>query len=198
MAENTFSKRLFEALSDMKNPVKDSTADVGKYSYDSVTLSGVFDVVKPVLAKHGLMVRQSVEKDGDEWSLRTYVFDATEERLLDERPMIFDSNSQNNGIRETYARRYALNCCMGLAPIDSAAIETRDVIQTSPALRSRVEKGVKMLGDLGIDTTNILIDFAGWENDMTIAKNLVGVLGETYKTAIDVQGRFPGTELKEA
>ena len=87
MGEKTFSNRLFEALSDMENPIKDSTADVGKYSYDYVTLSGVFDVVKPVLAKHGLMVRQSIEKHVEGWTLNTYVFDATEERLLDERPI---------------------------------------------------------------------------------------------------------------
>lgn len=203
MAEKTFDKRLFEALSEMENPVKDANADIktssgAKFSYSYATLDNVMGIVKPILAKHGLFVRQSCEKDGDGWTLRTYVFDPTESRLMDERPLIFDSNSQNNGIRETYARRYALNCCMGLAPIDSDAVETRNVVQTTPALRSRVEKGVEAVRQLGIDPTGILNDFAGWENDMTIAKNLVGVLGETYKTANKVQGQFPGTEIKEA
>lgn len=183
MAEKTFAKRLFEALSDMENPVKDSTADVGKYSYDYVTLSGVFDAVKPVLSKHGLMMRQSVEKDGDVWSLKTYVFDATEERLLDERPMIFDSNSQNNGIRETYARRYAINCCMGLAPVDSDAVETRNTVQTPDSLKEQAQRGIAKVKSLGIDTEPLLTVYAGWENDMNTCKKFIGALASACKSA---------------
>ena len=169
MAEKTFAKRLFEALSDMENPVKDSTADVGKYSYDYVTLSGVFDAVKPVLSKHGLMMRQSVEKDGDGWSLKTYVFDATEERLLDERPLIFDSNSQNNGIRETYARRYA--------------VEARNTVQTPEAMKEQAQRGIAKVKSLGIDTEPLLTVYAGWENDMNTCKKFISALASACKSA---------------
>lgn len=197
-ASKTFSERLFAALAEMENPVKDSVADVGKFSYDYATLDNVLGVVKPVLKKHWLFIRQSCEQDGDGWILRTYVFDATEQKLMDERPLIFSSDSQRNGAVETYARRYAINTCMGLAPIDTDAVETRGSVQTSDALKSKIEKGEELLRDLGVDTSRIMADFAGWEVDMTIATNLRNVLAETYKNAIDVQGQFPGTELKEA
>lgn len=197
MADKTFKERYFEALQEMVNPTKDAKADVGKFSYDYATLDMVFDVVKPILSKHGLFLRQGCYKDDDGWILRTYIFDATEEMMVDERPLIFGSDSQRNGIVETYARRYAVNCCMGLAPVDSDAKETRGAVQTTDALRSRVEKGISALAEVGVDATKIVNDFSGWEVDMQIATNLLNVLTETYRNAKTVQGQFPNTDIKE-
>lgn len=193
MAEKSFSERFYNALCEMQNPVKDATADVGKYSYNYATLDVVMDVVKPILMKHGLMYRQACEKaDDGSYELKTYVMDKSEERLLDVRPLIFGSDSQRNGIVETYSRRYATNTAMGLAPVDTDAVETRGSVMTTPALKSRIEKGIEACSSAGIDPTNLINDFAGWETDMTIAKNLLGALGETYKKASTVQQHFNG------
>lgn len=197
MAAKDFKTRYFEALQEMENPTKDAKADVGKFSYDYATLDMVFDVVKPILSKHGLFLRQGCYKDGDGWILRTYIFDATEEMMVDERPLIFGSDSQRNGIVETYARRYAVNCCMGLAPVDSDAKETRGAVQTTDALKNRIEKGIASLSDIGVDATSIVNDFAGWEVDMQIATNLLNVLTETYRTSKAIQDKYPNTEIKE-
>lgn len=195
--KKSFDERLFDALAEMENPVKDSTANVGKFSYSYATLDNVMRIVKSVLGRHGLFVRQSCEKDGDGWILRTYVFDPSESRLMDERPLIFGSDSQRNGIVETYARRYALNCSMGLAPVDTDAIETRGATQTTPELRQNIERGIAFNKKCGVDTDGILADFAGWEVDMRIAQNLDLALQASYKSAKKVQTAFPGTEIKE-
>lgn len=197
MAEKSFDERLFDALCEMENPVKDSTADIGKYSYDYVTLDGVFAVVKPILKSHGLMLKQrSVLKEDGSYTLQTIVFDAKEERLMDERPLFYDTNPQNNGIRETYTRRYATNTAMGLAPVDSDAVELRGTVQTPDGLRSRVEKGIESVKSVGFDPSKLLADFAGWESDKQIAENLLSALMNTYKQASTVQGKFPGTEME--
>ena len=200
MAEKSFEERLFDALSEMENPVKDSTAVVSStFKYDYATLDVVFAVVKPTLAKHGLMLKQkSVLKDDGSYTLQTFVFDAAEERLMDERPLFFDTNPQNNGIRETYTRRYATNTAMGLAPVDSDAVELRDTVQTPDGLRSRVEKGIESVNAVGYDPSKVLADFAGWESDKTVAENLLSTLKSIYKTANTVQGKFPNAEIKEA
>lgn len=199
MAEKkSFNERLFDALSEMENPVKDSTAVVSStFKYDYATLDVVFAVVKPTLAKHGLMLKQkSVLKDNGSYTLQTFVFDATEERLMDERPLFYDTNPQNNGIRETYTRRYATNTAMGLAPVDSDAVELRGTVQTPDGLRSRVEKGIEAVRSVGFDPSKLLADFAGWESDKQIAENLLSTLMNTYKQASTVQGKFPGTEME--
>lgn len=197
MTEKSFDERLFDALCEMENPVKDSTADIGKYSYDYVTLDGVFAVVKPILKSHGLMLKQrSVLKEDGSYTLQTIVFDAKEERLMDERPLFYDTNPQNNGIRETYTRRYATNTAMGLAPVDSDAVELRETVQTPDGLRSRVEKGIESVKSVGFDPSKLLADFAGWESDKQIAENLLSALMNTYKQASTVQGKFPGTEME--
>lgn len=197
MAEKSFDERLFDALCEMENPVKDSTADVGKFSYDYVSLDGVFAVVKPILKSHGLMLKQrSVLKEDGSYTLQTVVFDAKEERLMDERPLFYDTNPQNNGIRETYTRRYATNTAMGLAPVDSDAVELRGTVQTPDGLRSRVEKGIESVKSVGFDPSKLLADFAGWESDKQVAENLLSALMNTYKQASTVQGKFPGTEME--
>ena len=119
--------RFYAALCDMENPVKDSENPHFKSSYAS--LGAVLSTVKPCLQKHGLMLQQRVEYvlDGA-WALSTYIIDATGDKMqVDSRPFSFSGTPQQNGSEETYLRRYALMCCMGLSAEDDDgnAAETR-------------------------------------------------------------------------
>ena len=112
--------RFVAALSDMENPTKDSDNPHFKSRYAS--LGAVLNTVKPCLAKHGLTLYQRVEPWGDGWMLCTYVISNDGERLqVDVRPFSFQGTPQQNGSEETYLRRYALMCCMGLSAEDDDA-----------------------------------------------------------------------------
>ena len=122
MAEKTIQARFYDALCDMENPTKDAVNPNFKSGY--ATLGAVMQTVKPCLQKHGLMLQQRVDYADviGVWSLFTNVIDANGEKLeVDCRPFSFSGTPQQNGSEETYLRRYALMCCMGLSAEDDDA-----------------------------------------------------------------------------
>ena len=129
MAEKTIQARFYDALCDMENPTKDAVNPHFKSGY--ATLGAVMQTVKPCLQKHGLMLQQRVDYADviGAWALFTNVIDANGEKLeVDCRPFTFAGTPQQNGSEETYLRRYALMCCMGLSAEDDDgnAAETRN------------------------------------------------------------------------
>ncbi len=126
MAENTFNERLIAAMADMENPTKSKKANVGKFSYNYETLDQVLGVIRPALANHGLMLtqQQTWSTNTSSYVLRTIVFDANEERLMDERPLRDCPDAQQAGSWETYMRRYALRTAFGLTGEDDDGAAT--------------------------------------------------------------------------
>lgn len=129
--EESFSARLIEAMADMENPTKSKTANVptksGKsYQYKYETLDQVLGVVRPALAEHGLALtqQQAWSANTNSYVLKTIVFDASEERLMDERPLHDAADAQAAGSWETYMRRYALRTAFGLAGEDDDGAAT--------------------------------------------------------------------------
>lgn len=127
----TFSERLIAAMADMENPTKAKKATVptksgGQYSYNYETLDQVLGVVRPALAKHGLALtqQQAWSENTSSYVLRTIVFDANEERLMDERPLHDCTDAQQAGSWETYMRRYALRTAFGLTGEDDDGAAT--------------------------------------------------------------------------
>ena len=123
--QGAFGSRLMAAMADMENPVKSKTANVptksGKsYQYKYETLEQVLGVVRPALAEHGLAMTQQQAWSGNtnSYVLRTIVFDGSEERVMDERPLRDAADAQVAGSWETYMRRYALRTAFGLAGED--------------------------------------------------------------------------------
>ena len=119
MSDKTIQARFYEALCDMENPTKDAVNPHFKSGY--ATLGAVMQTVKPCLQKHGLMLQQRVDYADviGAWALFTNVIDANGEKLeVDCRPFTFAGTPQQNGSEETYLRRYALMCCMGLSAED--------------------------------------------------------------------------------
>lgn len=130
-APASFSARLIAAMSDMENPTKSKTANVptksGKsYQYKYETLDQVLAVIRPALASYGLALtqQQAWSDNTSSYVLRTVVFDADEERLMDERPLHDYADAQAAGSWETYMRRYALRTAFGLAGEDDDGAAT--------------------------------------------------------------------------
>lgn len=122
MAESNINRDFYAALLEMENPSKDGNNPHFNSRY--ATLGSVLDVIKPTLAKHNLVPRQRVMPSDDGWKLVTMVISSEgEQMVVDERPFKFSGTPQQNGSEETYLRRYAYMCCMGLTAVDDDANE---------------------------------------------------------------------------
>lgn len=132
--ERGFYQRLIDAMKEMENPTKSKTAKVPtksgrEFSYNYETLDDVLSIVRPALAKNGLMLTQRQNRingvDDDCWFLQTVVFDETgKEEVMDTRYMPIAGDAQAQGSWETYLRRYALRTAFGLTGEDDDGAAT--------------------------------------------------------------------------
>lgn len=84
---------------------KSETANVGKYSYKFVPLDAVWEALRPLLTKHGLVVTNTM----DQQTFRAFVFHVeTGQSMSCGFPIKTDLPPQELGKAYTYARRYAL------------------------------------------------------------------------------------------
>jgi hypothetical protein len=150
MAEESFDARLVAAMGDMSNPTRSSVATVptrggSKYTYKYETLEQVLAIVKPALQAHGIGMSQ-----GSAWSdvagtyvLQTKVFDETESRILDERPLCATTDAQAYGGFETYMRRYALRSAFGLCGEDDDGASATSSARNAARKQKRREPAEK-------------------------------------------------------
>lgn len=118
--------KLLRAMQAMSNPIKDKTADAGKYRYNYSDLAQVLGIVKPALASEGLGLWQRVEYDSEHIPyLVTYIFDETEKMELSRRRMYDYTDAQAQGSGLTYTRRYELLTIFGLAAEDDDGKQTK-------------------------------------------------------------------------
>lgn len=130
----TIKSRLRDALANMGNPVKDKTAQVGRYSYKYTQLDSVLAVVKPALHDAGLFMRQRVTRMGvADWVLVLSVHSDDEDMELDVRPYYTFTDSQAQGSSETYTRRYQLMTAFGLAGEDDDGASTKGAPDQAPS-----------------------------------------------------------------
>lgn len=109
-----FFKLLAEAQAEMENPLKTKTGQVGHLKYKYAELPDVLDNIKPHLNQRGIFLTQKTEERGSRLVVQTVVYSDEQELLLDEEPYEYDTNPQEFGKRETYARRYSLLKAFGL------------------------------------------------------------------------------------
>ncbi len=106
------SLALSEFQSELTHVHKDKTAKAGSFSYRYADLSSVWDLIRPLLVKHGLSVSQApLYRDGFS-VLRTTLMHKSGQWMAGElllNPVKNDPQSMGSAI--TYARRYAL-CSM--------------------------------------------------------------------------------------
>lgn len=130
MAESkTLAEVLCAAQKQMQNPKKDKTAKVrtrtgGEYTYNYTTLDAVLDVVRPALNDNGVFLSQHSEVVENGMLLHTAVMYGDDMQVLDVTPYQYDSDPQEFGKRETYARRYSLLKAFGLAGDDDTDGDT--------------------------------------------------------------------------
>lgn len=110
---------LVEAHKDLTNPHKNAKANTGQYAYGYVTLDQVLSHVRPVLAKHGLAVSQSIGLEDGRLGVTTTIHHSSGETLTF-GPLAGPSGStwQALGSGITYARRYGLLAALSLSAGD--------------------------------------------------------------------------------
>ena len=107
---------LVAAQADLRNPAKDRTANTGTYSYKYADLASILDLVRPVLAKHGLAITQDVRMEDCRLLIHSRLIHSSGE-CLDFGPLAgsVGTSWQQTGGGITYARRYALQAILGIA-----------------------------------------------------------------------------------
>ena len=109
-------KELFKALAEFQNEVPVIHQNTKGYNYTYADLNQVFDVIKPLLKKHGLGFTQYLNDD----SLNTTLFHIKSGEVLNssiEIPKVTlkgQNEFQALGSGITYLRRYSLSCILGL------------------------------------------------------------------------------------
>lgn len=126
MEENkTLFDLLSEAQAEMPNPKKSRDGQKGYQKYKYATLDAVLDIVKPPLNKRGIFLAQPCDRGVDgTMRIQTVVFYKGDRLVLDTKPYEYDSDPQEFGKRETYARRYSLLTAFGLAGEDDTDGDT--------------------------------------------------------------------------
>lgn len=127
MAEETkgLATLLAEAQAEMPNPKKNREGQKGYQKYNYATLDAVVDIIKKPLNSRGIFLTQPCERTHDgNMRVQTVVLYGSERLVLDTKPYEYDSDPQEFGKRETYARRYSLLTSFGLAGEDDTDGDT--------------------------------------------------------------------------
>lgn len=136
---------LAEAQGEMPNPKKSKEGQKGFQKYKYATLDAVLDIVKGPLNERGIFLTQptGMTQDGRMF-VQTVVFREGSQMVLDTKPFEYDSDPQEFGKRETYARRYSLLTAFCLAGEDDTDGDTGPK-QQAPKQAKPVDKRKKML-----------------------------------------------------
>lgn len=109
-------EQLLEAIADaagaMENPKLDSVNPHFKSRFAS--LKACESVVRPKMAEHGLMFRQTCENDAIGHWLVTYAYGKGGEVEMSRVPLVVVNDPQKQGSALTYAKRYGLCAAFGL------------------------------------------------------------------------------------
>ena len=124
---------LAEAQAEMPNPKKDREGQKGYQKYKYATLDKVLDIVKAPLNARGIFITQPTGMTDDgRMRVQTVVFRDGAQMVLDTKPLEYDSDPQEFGKRETYARRYSLLTAFGLAGEDDTDGDTGPKAPANP------------------------------------------------------------------
>lgn len=87
------------------------------YDYSYADMADVFQIVVPILAKHGLALSQPFLLTSHGWVVRTYLYHEAGGYMLSEYPLPdpLQDRPQSIGSFTTYAKRYSANAILGLA-----------------------------------------------------------------------------------
>lgn len=180
---------IIEAKKEMGRPELDSVGHTGKngsreYPYSS--LKAILDVVEPPLLARGLMPTQHF--DGDDYLL-TEVRSANEVTLMDKRHVHRTGNPQDDGGRETYAKRYALTSAFGLTgdmDNDGAGVNGIDADVAFANAKRRLWEAVKRYAELQGRDPNEVITAVKGEKGYTETAEHMNLKAEEFEAACQV------------
>jgi hypothetical protein len=127
---------------EITNPIKNRTVTVehksggGRHSYSYAELPDIIDLVRPVLAKHGLGVTQDASSEADGTiAVITRCFHTSGQWVeSDPYRLPAGQDAQSAGSAVTYARRYSLCAFLGIAAdADDDGAKARGGRQAEPA-----------------------------------------------------------------
>lgn len=137
----TLAQAVVAALAELDDPRKDQTATVetrggGSYTYSYADLASVMGQVRPVLARHGLVVIQPTAADAGGVTVWTKLLHTSGDALVSPPfRMAATGTPQAVGSAVTYARRYSLLAALGLATEDDDG-SNADVASATNARRT--------------------------------------------------------------
>jgi len=118
----TKKKKVFEALYKTQESCKGIETDnqsTGPSKHKYLSLTGVYNAVKPFLKEHGLFVHHQQCTDaitGKQIQKTIIKHKESGEEIVDDRYLVPDKpGSQGAGMAETYMKRYALLSIIGIA-----------------------------------------------------------------------------------
>lgn len=117
---DTLAAALVAALRELTVVEKDSTANLGTYSYDYATLPGLVKATRPTLARHGIVALTPLLEAADGRLAVTVILLHQSGERLECGPFPFPPgrDAQATGSMVTYMRRYALLAALGMAAGD--------------------------------------------------------------------------------
>ena len=175
-------KQLLKALADFQEEVPVIHEETNGYNYTYSNINTIFDVIKPLLKKHGLAFYQTLNED----KLDTHIFHVEEGTSISSSIVIPKvklgkmNEYQSLGSGITYLRRYSLSCMLGLITdkdIDGAGKEENTV----EPKKKLDEKGFEYLMS------------EGKHKDIVVALNMRSMTAERYK---DLENRLETIENK--
>lgn len=109
------AQALTAAQAELKNPY--NTADNPFYKSKYAPLPDVLNIIRPILAKHGLSIVQMPKGEGTLIGVETLVLHNSGQYILCEPYFLplAKNDAQAAGGAITYARRYALNAVLGIS-----------------------------------------------------------------------------------
>jgi hypothetical protein len=136
MEESKISAAFVAAQAELVNPHKNKTVKTGAFSFDYADLASILDQVRPVLARHGLAISQSIGGEHGVVTVTTTLHHTSGESIQwGPLPGPAGPDWKTLGGAITYARRYALTAALGLsADDDKDAPEIPQVTKATPEM----------------------------------------------------------------
>lgn len=146
-------KNLFKSLAEFQQEVpvifKGTTAGAGNFAYQYADLPAIFNVINPLLKKHGLGFTQITEyKDGHDY-LVTVLFHVesgetmeTRLRLMADVELKGQNIFQSYGSQLTYFRRYGISQILGLVTDKDTDAQGEQVKKKPSIDQKRFEAGL--------------------------------------------------------
>jgi len=129
---DALAKSLVKALGEMQDVTKTQTANAGQFAYTYATLGDALQMARPILAKHGLALTQSIGADEDDVVIFTTVLHESGQYVTAQPlRLAAGKTAQQVGSACTYGRRYAVMAFLGLATEDDDGAQASPRVKTS-------------------------------------------------------------------